>query len=242
MAQGDTSPQSVQRPVPAGRSAVSGRRAASSASRIRTETRISQNAALPEASASRTPSLTMQRKGTCQLSRPPRRWMKASAPIREPAPSAGLPCQFANMRSSRHEGDQSLPVVEERSGGTTCKPPTLRPPLELLAGRRAVPGHLVQDHVDQGDRPARFEQPIERVGVDHRRTAWWTHCRGQRRRGWHHFPLRPACRAVARLNARAEVHAPGPQSRQRSTGGGPMRRARCSPRSAVRRPSSMTGW
>ncbi len=39
-----------------------------------------------------------------------------------------------------------------------------------------------------------------------------------------------------------EVHAPGPQSRQRSTGGGPMRNARCSPRSAVRRPSSMTGW
>lgn len=36
-------------------------------------------------------------------------------------PSAGLPCQFANMRSSRHEGDQSLPVVEERSGGTTFR-------------------------------------------------------------------------------------------------------------------------
>ncbi len=46
----------------------------------------------------------------------------------------------------------------------------------------------------------------------------------------------------ASAGGRREVHAPGPQFRQCSMGGGPMRRARCSPRSAVRRPSSMTGW
>jgi uncharacterized membrane protein YbhN (UPF0104 family) len=41
---------------------------------------------------------------------------------------------------------------------------------------------------------------------------------------------------------RRTAQAPGPQSRQRSTGGGPMRSARCSSRSAVRSPSSTTGW
>ena len=65
-------------------------------------------------------------------------------------------------------------------------------------------------------------------------------------------PCRPRSRfACARPFAGVRVcagrpsrpaHAPGPQSRQRSTGGGPMRSARCISRSALRRPSSITGW
>jgi len=45
----------------------------------------------PEASASQTSAMTMQWKCTCELSSAPRRWIKTTAPLREPEPAAGQP-------------------------------------------------------------------------------------------------------------------------------------------------------